>query len=47
MIESFFEPKSIETYHILCIFSVDNNIVEVNYLMYLGEIFEERLKNIF
>ena len=28
-IESFFDPKSIEIYHILCIFSVDYNVVEV------------------
>ena len=29
MIENFFDPKSIEIYHILCIFSADYNLVEV------------------
>ena len=28
-IESFFDPKSIEIYHILCILSVDHNSVKI------------------
>ena len=27
--KSFFDPKSIEIYHILCIFSADYNVIEV------------------
>ena len=32
-IESFFVPRSIEIFHILCIFSFDYDVVEVNYIV--------------
>ena len=43
-IESFFVPKRIDIYHILCIFSVDYNVVEVNNLVH---IFAEKLEKYF
>ena len=48
-IESFFDPKIIEIYHILCIFSVDNiwattSLPNLNYLI---QIFAEKWKNYF
>ena len=42
-INTFFDPKRIKIHHILWIFSLDYNVVEVKYGYYLVKIFEGKI----